>query len=239
MYKDLTNGLFAGFCGTILSHPFDTIKSRVQSNKYSIKDAISVKNFYAGLKPPLFGIMFEKMIVFGTYEKCRKEGINNFYSGLLAGLNSTLIVTPMESIKINLQNGNRFCIKNFKPYKGLLPTIFRETPGFGIYFTTYNFLNDNYNNASLLTSFLFGSISGVSAWLFIYPSDLVKTKCQTSNNSVRHILYEIIRKNNNKNSVFKGIRNLYSGFNLALFRTIPLHGGVFLGYEFSKKYINS
>ena len=32
----------------------------------------------------------------------------------------------------------------------------------------------------------------------------------------------------------KGILGFYRGFNLALLRCIPLHGGVFLGYETTK-----
>jgi hypothetical protein len=33
-----------------------------------------------------------------------------------------------------------------------------------------------------------------------------------------------------------GCRNFYKGFSLAIMRAMPLHGGVFLGYEMSKSY---
>ena len=101
--------------------------------------------------------------------------------------------------------------------------LFDETPGFGIYFTVYNHLNNNYNkDSSLLKNFIFGSLSGLSAWIFIYPSDIVKTNMQ-------HIIRTIYNMG--------GLLNFYKGFSLAIMRAMPLHGGVFLGYELSKKLI--
>ena len=38
-------------------------------------------------------------------------------------------------------------------------------------------------------------------------------------------------------SPIKKVFNFYKGLNLALLRAIPLHAGVFLGYELSKKYL--
>ena len=35
-----------------------------------------------------------------------------------------------------------------------------------------------------------------------------------------------------------GIRGFYHGIELALMRCIPLHGGVFIGYEMINKYFN-
>ena len=49
-YNDFLYGLSGGLCGVLVSHPFDTIKTRIQSNKVTtIKDAIKMKNLYAGL----------------------------------------------------------------------------------------------------------------------------------------------------------------------------------------------
>jgi solute carrier family 25 carnitine/acylcarnitine transporter 20/29 len=132
-------------------------------------------------------------------------------------------------------------------YKGFLPTVFRETPGFGIYFTTYNYLKNNNNannnannylNTFILNTFIFGALSGLSAWIFIYPSDLIKTKYQAQNStSLLNIIHNIWQENNINNNFIRGLSNYYKGFNLAIMRALPLHGGVFLGYEVSKKYI--
>jgi hypothetical protein len=83
---------------------------------------------------------------------------------------------------------------------------------------------------------MFGSLSGFAAWIFIYPADLIKTKVQAASNNSRinTIIKNIYNNNNNKYKLL----NFYNGFNLAILRAVPLHGGVFLGYEVSKKYLS-
>ncbi len=234
--SDFISGSIGGLFGVIISHPIDTIKTRVQINSLNIKNAIKMGNYYSGIKPPLLGIPLEKSIVFGFYNLSKKNGLNNFWSGIIGGFMSTLIVTPIEYFKINMQNKNNIYLKNIKLkniYKGFIPTVCRETPGFGIYFTTYNYLNNNYNyDNSYFKNFCFGGLSGLFAWIFIYPSDLVKTKLQDNNNkqNIKEIVTDIYKKN--------GFRGFYKGFHFAAARAIPLHAGVFLGYELSKKIEN-
>jgi len=237
--NDFFYGMIGGMTGTIVSHPFDTIKTRIQSNKApatwpNIKNAIMMKNLYAGLTPPLVGIMMEKSIVFGFYNKAKDYGLNNFWSGIVGGFMCTMIVTPIDRIKIHFQNKNTNNFNIMTMYRGFIPTICRETPGFGIYFTTYNYLASNYNKENnMLRTFTFGALSGFSAWAFIYPSDLVKTKIQASQDNIN--IKNVIKTIYNENNI--GLRNFYKGFSLAIMRAMPLHGGVFLGYELSKKYI--
>lgn len=267
-YNDFLYGLCGGFTGTLVSHPFDTIKTRIQSKKApDIKSALMMRNLYAGLTPPLLGIMLEKSIVFGFYNKAKEHGINDFWSGIIGGFMCTLIVTPIDQLKICMQNkkapiqnlviantnqpikkfhygvGYVECNKiTFPPirtmYRGFIPTVCRETPGFGIYFSVYNYLTANYNNnMNNIKTFSFGALSGLAAWTFIYPSDLVKTKMQSSENiSIQKIIGDIFSENNPRSSII-GLKNFYKGFSLAIMRAMPLHGGVFLGYELSKQYI--
>jgi solute carrier family 25 carnitine/acylcarnitine transporter 20/29 len=232
MNNDFINGSIGGIVGTIISHPIDTIKTRMQSNVHNnIMSAVKAGKLYSGLSAPLFGIMMEKSIVFGFYDIAKTNyGLNNFWSGMIGGFASTVIVTPIDAIKIRLQNNNfKFNIKTL--YKGFIPTVFRETPGFGIYMTTYNYLN-SYNKDSLLCNFIFGALSGFTAWIFIYPSDLIKTKYQAEENgNLKNIISTIYGKD-------KKIMNFYKNFHMAILRAVPLHGGVFLGYELSKKYFH-
>jgi solute carrier family 25 carnitine/acylcarnitine transporter 20/29 len=232
MNNEFIYGLCGGSIGVLLSHPFDTIKTRVQTNNISISDAIKQKYLYRGIYPPLFGVMLEKSIVFGFYEKSKQIIKNDFINGLIGGLVCSIIVTPIEKVKIHYQNKSNIPLNIKTIYNGFIPTIMRETPGFGIYFTTYNYLNNNYNmeNNNLMKNFLFGSISGLSAWTFIYPADMVKTIIQSDNNTnIKNVINNIYNRG--------GLKGFYKGFSLACMRCIPLHGGVFLGYEMSKKYL--
>ena len=227
-------GSLGGLVGTILSHPIDTIKTRIQSGlAKNIFDAIHMKKLYSGIRAPLLGVPLEKSIVFGFYNLGKQNGLNNFWSGIIGGFMSTLIVTPIEYVKVNLQNKTPLSsLKISNIYKGFIPTVCRETPGFGIYFTVYNYLNNNYNKSkSYFNNFFYGGLSGLFAWVFIYPSDLVKTIKQdvTNTKSLQKIILDIYNKN--------GLRGFYKGFYFAAARAIPLHSGVFLGYEISKRYI--
>jgi solute carrier family 25 carnitine/acylcarnitine transporter 20/29 len=236
MPNEYIYGLIGGIVGTLFSHPPDTIKTRLQSaTANSFKDALKMGNLYRGVSAPLFGIGFEKLIVFGFYGECKKRGFSDALSGVIGGFASTLIVVPVDRIKILMQNKEKISISLFKPkslYKGFSITLFRETPGFGIYFTTYNTLTNNFNkDKHLLKSFLFGGISGFTSWVFIYPSDLIKTKYQSikcnSNITINQVIKDIYKN--------YGLKGFYKGFNYAIMRAVPLHGGVFLGYELSKK----
>lgn len=234
-HNEFLYGLCGGFTGTLISHPFDTVKTRIQTGScLTIREALKKRQLYSGLTAPMIGIMFEKSIVFGFYEKSKQYGFSNFTSGIIGGFISTLIVTPIDRIKIIYQNGTGALrgIGLRSLYKGFVPTIFRETPGFGIYFYTYNVLTERYKDKeeNLFRTFIFGAISGFSAWVFIYPSDLIKTNYQaqakglTLVDTVKTILTPQVKP-----------MNLYKGFSLAIMRAMPLHGGVFLGYELAKK----
>ena len=229
-------GMVGGIVGTFLSHPLDTIKTRIQSGTaLSFKQALIMGNLYSGVSAPTFGIGFEKLIVFGFYGECKKLGFSDAVSGLVGGFASTLVVVPVDRIKIIMQNKGPLTRNLFLPsslYKGFSITLFRETPGFGIYFTTYNKLAHKFNQEkNLLKSFLFGSISGLTSWIFIYPSDLIKTKYQANKNNSSTRINQVIKNI----YVRDGFRGFYRGFSFAIMRALPLHGGVFLGYEYSKK----
>ena len=94
-------------------------------------------------------------------------------------------------------------------------------------------MTKNFNQEkSLSKSFLFGSLSGLTSWIFIYPSDLIKTRYQAiketnTTNSITNVIKNIYR--------IDGLTGFYRGFSLAIMRALPLHGGVFLGYEYSKR----
>ena len=243
-YKDFLGGAVGGFIGTLTSHPFDTIKNRIQTNNsYNI---YNIKDLYKGVTIPLYGIALEKTIVFGAYNTTNNYLNNNYklypilnasFSGLVAGILCTIIVTPVEKIKINLQNNNKVSYKNL--YKGWTATLTREVPGYSIYFTTYELCKKYIykNNMTTFDNFLIGGLCGLNSWIFIYPQDKIKTIIQNTNDNIKiKNVFKEIKLN-------EGYKGFYRGFSLCLMRAIPLHAGVFVGYDFiqsafSKKYMN-
>jgi len=238
---DYLAGTIGGVTGILLSHPIDTIRIRFQTRK--VGDVIKLNNLYRGVSSPLIGMGMEKAIVFGVYNHLYKKTNNDFVSGLGAGLACTSIVTPVEKIKINMQNGMSYrdilskiiTIKDL--YKGFTPTLFREVPGFAIYFSTYNYLKEKLDVKSESQPFktmMIGGSSGVAAWFFIYPSDVVKSRLQSES-----LGYKNMRECITHTYQTHGLKFFFSGMSLALLRAFQLHAGVWVGYEFSKQILNN
>ena len=135
-------GYIAGMAGIVTSHPFDTIKTNIQKKQVV---NYGIRNLYKGVAAPLFGVGLEKAIVFGTYETSKKYTNSDFISGGLAGLTASFVVTPFERIKILLQTNQTIekqMLNRKFLFQGLSATFYRETPGFAIYFSTYNYLKN-------------------------------------------------------------------------------------------------
>ena len=259
--KTFLYGTFGGLCGITLSHPFDTVRVVYQEGNYkniwdcakTIYKEHGITSFYRGLVPPLIGVALEKCALFGVYDNFKRcnpffdksdksdksyNYTNTFISGIFAGLVTTTIVTPVEKVKILLQNKKKITINSIVKqggvsalYNGWSATLFREVPGYGIYFTTYEYLKNTFGLPNPYTPAIYGALCGVASWTFIYPADPIKTKMQNNSIGFKEAL-SIIMKN-------EGLMGLYRGMPLALFRAIPLHGGVFMGYEFCNRHFES
>lgn len=234
-------GCLGGIFGTFLSHPADTVRINKQIFP---KDSIGlivrriynggILSFYKGLSAPFFGIGLEKALVFGTFYNMAKVSDVLPFNGFVAGLVSTVVVTPVEKVKIDLQNNLKFRASNYslsKMYKGWIPNVLREGSGYAIYFSIYE--NIKLAGDSKFTTFAKGALSGLGAWLFIYPFDYIKTLAQTEIDTGTHSkkYSALIRY---QYQTF-GLKGFYIGIELALMRCLPLHGGVFVGYEIFKE----
>ena len=234
--QDYLCGCIGGIWGTLTSYPIDTLRVRLQSG---IK---SNRSLYSGVVSPMLGIGLEKAIVFGVYNQTQKYTKNDFLSGLNSGIVASLIVTPIEKFKILKQNNPKLTYSSITKdliskgpingtkslFNGLSACFFREVPGYAIYFSTYNFLNsiinEKYKNP--LTTLVNGGLSGVSAWLVIYPFDTIKTNMQQNNTKFTETARSLIKDG-----------RIYRGIHWSLMRAFTLHSCVFLGYELSRKYI--
>lgn len=236
-------GAIAGMTGILLSHPVDTVKTHIQTG-HTLRDfKPGIRNLYRGLLPPLAGVGLEKAVVFGTYNYFNKRLDNIPLSGAIAGFSAAVIVSPYERLKILRQNkisiNRQELTMNFL-FRGLGATWTREVPGFAIYFTVYESLKyyihtQHGREIGYFNSFVYGGISGVAAWIFIYPQDRIKTILQSSHSShsssgkgmnagINKIILDIYNAG--------GLRHFYSGFSWAVARAMLLHSGTFCMMEF-------
>ncbi|CAH6719042.1 mitochondrial ornithine transporter 1 [[Candida] jaroonii] len=181
-------------------------------------------------------------------------------SGAFAGFSVSFILTPIELVKCQLQVSNLATPGSVKKvgesattstkniyssmiwkiyqkdgvsgfWKGLSPTLLRETIGTMIWFTTYEVLSEylDKKRPSELNSLVSGALAGLTFNLSMFPVDTIKSNIQT-NDILDHGTtnsFEIARK--------IGIRGLYSGLTITLIRSLPANAMIFYSYELLKK----
>ncbi|XP_035534843.1 mitochondrial basic amino acids transporter [Morone saxatilis] len=169
----------------------------------------TVFGLYKGIGSPMMGLTFINAIVFGVQGNAmRKLGhdtpTNQFLAGAAAGAIQCVICCPMELAKTRMQmQGTGEKKSSRKLYKnsldclariynreglrginrGMVTTLIRETPGFGVYFLTYDVLtrslgcepDDRYMILKLLFA---GGMAGIASWLSTYPVDVIKSRLQ-------------------------------------------------------------
>ncbi len=119
--QDFLAGTFAGVALTIVGHPFDTVKVRLQTNRQAkIISAITgivrkegALAFFKGMGGPMYTIPLINAIVFGGYAQGKDLLLGNTqrelslgeYSmaGAYAGLLSCSVACPVELLKTRLQ----------------------------------------------------------------------------------------------------------------------------------------
>lgn len=246
--NDFISGCVGGVLGTFAVYPLDTLRIRLQT-KTRVK-----RHIYSGVVSPMMGIGLEKAVVFGSFHYLAPYIKHDFACGLLSGFLASLVVTPVEYLKIQKQRSPELTYSSMlrsvakdgiRPlYSGLSACFMREVPGYAIYFQTYNSLRNNnvferycgVTNSALQT-LLCGGLSGANSWIFIYPFDVIKTHMQIQernpvmiNKSVSPTFIVTAR------ALMKS-GQLYKGFSLGVTRAFCLHSCVFLGYEVCSSYL--
>ncbi|XP_028809032.1 mitochondrial basic amino acids transporter-like isoform X3 [Denticeps clupeoides] len=169
----------------------------------------SAFGLYKGIGSPMMGLTFINAIVFGVQGNTMRylgkdTPTNQFLAGAAAGAIQSVICCPMELAKTRMQmQGTGEKKSRHKVYKnsldclariyrreglagvnrGMVSTLVRETPGFGVYFLAYDLLTaalgcepeDPYMIPKLLCA---GGMSGIASWLSTYPVDVIKSRLQ-------------------------------------------------------------
>jgi len=221
---------------------------------------------YKGMSAPLVGVAPIFAISFFGYglgkrllqtDGERLSYTKHFLAGAFSGCFTTFIVAPGERIKCLLQvqantegpkmyNGMVDCAKKLYKqgglkslYRGTFPTFLREIPGGGLYFLTYEYVQDKakeYSGTteiSLIQTIFAGGIAGMSYWVLGMPPDVVKSRLQTAPEGkypggVRQVLSELLKT--------EGPTALYRGVTPVMLRAFPANAACFLGFELLMKF---
>ena len=190
--------------------------------------------------------------------------MNSFLAGMVSGAAQSFICCPAELIKLRMQMQRDptkfFSFHATSPqmiykdpldavrkiyhkggpfrglYKGFVITLWREVPGFGFYFASYDlmcqYLSDSpgavltYDDLSPLTLCATGGLSGIFGWFVSYPFDVVKSRLQVDGmfgpekySGIMDCCRQSYRKS--------GYRVFFRGLNSTLLRAFAVNAATF------------
>jgi hypothetical protein len=231
MKYEIFFGPIAGVVEAFIMQPIDTIKNLKQSNQYKGLFNTNVKNLYKGLLPFTTQMSLKYFLRFYTFNKLKSKennDIKNFGAGLTAGFIESLLITPFELIKTNLQTSNNkyplIVVKDIYNkngikglYKGFVSTAIRQCINQSFNFTIYYKLRNKFiddkekpNIFKIASSALISSSIGP---ILNNPFDVIKTRYQNPKYnypSLKYAANDIIKND--------GFRMLWKGIELRLLR---------------------
>lgn len=230
--------------------------------------------FYKGALLPLVGIGACVSIQFSVNEYMKRvftyinDGPNKMNSiqfllaGGAGGFANGFLAGPIEHVRIRLQiqtgaSSERlykgpydvlkhlYQVGGYKTiFRGLVPTLLRESFGIGIYFMTFEALVQNTmqkykiarNQVESWKLCAYGGLAGYAMWICCYPIDVIKSKLQTDKLGDW--------KYSNSAAVVKdlwktqGWRGFTVGFTPTILRAAPANAATFLAFEWTMRLIN-
>ncbi|KAK8792768.1 hypothetical protein WA158_004932 [Blastocystis sp. Blastoise] len=259
---NLISGAFAGASTDLILFPLDTLKTRLQAHKSSLKIK-TTSSLFKGLAPALAGSIPSSAIYWCTYEMSKtvfgSQSVPEYLlpfvhlsSVAVADICTCLVRNPFEVLKNNVQVGTykntRLAMSGIWKNRGISgfltgykTLIMREIPFDGIEFVLYEYLKRKLtqytgHSLSIYHNMLLGSFSGAVASFCTTPLDVVKTRSMlTVVNTHKHSSSYI--------SLFtsiireEGWRTLFSGCGARVL-WISLGGAVYFGsFEEFKRQI--
>lgn len=177
-----------------------------------------------------------------------------FVAGTGAGIFQTLLLAPIDNVKIRLQaqigpertfRGPLHCLSWLYHhfglrgvYKGMGATVMRDSWSYGVYFAVYEamkrkFATPTHPQPTPTELFLAGGIAGVVSWLVVYPVDVIKSRLQEDNLS--NPKYRSFLDCFRQSIQHDGYRVLFRGLSPTLLRTFIVSGANFVVYELVSK----
>jgi len=156
-------------------------------------------------------------------------------AGGAAGTAVDLLFFPIDTIKTRLQSAQGFVkAGGFKGiYKGIGSVVVGSAPGAAIFFSTYEMSKQSlplHGQLAPLNHMISASIGEIAACLVRVPTEVIKTRTQTSSYgsaATSLAAAKMVLKHN-------GVKGFYRGFGITIMREIPFTSLQFPLYEHLK-----
>lgn len=226
-----------------------------------------VRGLYKGMGAPIAGvapIFAMSFLGYGLGKRLQMKTPNDnlthlqlYCAGAFSGFFTTTIMAPGERIKclLQIQQGGSGPQKYTGPvdavkqlyregglrsiYKGTCATLLRDVPASGVYFLTYEVIQQLINptgkaDLGMLASILGGGSAGVAMWASCMPADVLKSRLQTAPegtyNGIRDVFKHLMKE--------EGIGALYKGITPVMLRAFPANAACFFGFELCNRFLN-
>ena len=141
--KELIAGGMCGLSQTIVGHPFDTLKVRIQNKKFNLR--MPIYKYFRGINFPIISNTIVNSILFYQYNYFKHTLENSFLAGFVSGILSSPIIYLFDNGKALRQMGIDVTIKKLLTRSGFVSVILRESIAFSVYFGSYDwFKNDKH-----------------------------------------------------------------------------------------------
>ena len=215
-----------------------------------------------GITAPVSAQGFTNALLFGTERFCQRKIQNSSkytksaISGAISGLVVSMVDTPFDLIKTQMQNQgvgrsrNDSDIKMIKMakiifrqkqfwslYQGLSWTLIRNVPTYSLFFAVNHYLNDQFNSIGLglSGSLLAGALTGIISWTVAFPFDCLKSRIQADNplNRKYSTSLDVLRMTLKE----EGHSALWRGLTPCLVRSVPVCAILFTVQAESNKFL--
>ena len=234
--RGLLGGAAYGVVAAGISHPFDTVKVRLQSGSVaaaSSSGAISkILSLYKGIGPATAASILFRSVPFIGYEATRSALKSHnllkgqpllaaFLGGAVGGAMRGCLETPAELLKTRMQLGNTWSIQSLSMLaRGLYSTCLRNACVIGLFWVAFEATRETRAHLPpLAANFIGGGGCSVLAWAAVFPLDTAKSVIQAGggSTSVSTQLLLIYREH--------GLAGWYRGIGAGLARAFLANGG--------------
>ncbi|KAF9483582.1 mitochondrial carrier [Pholiota conissans] len=166
--------------------------------------------------------------------------VQSLLAGGIAGTSVDLLFFPIDTIKTRLQSSQGFrAAGGFSGiYKGVGSVVVGSAPGAAAFFSTYETMKKNLHFAEELAPvkhMISASVAEVAACLIRVPTEVIKTRMQTSTYGAHGASSlasaRLVLAND-------GLRGFYRGFGITVMREIPFTSLQFPLYELLKSQLS-
>eukprot|EP00746_Dinoflagellata_sp_MGD_P048534 gnl/MRDRNA2_/MRDRNA2_22030_c0_seq2.p1 gnl/MRDRNA2_/MRDRNA2_22030_c0~~gnl/MRDRNA2_/MRDRNA2_22030_c0_seq2.p1 ORF type:complete len:258 (-),score=37.19 gnl/MRDRNA2_/MRDRNA2_22030_c0_seq2:51-824(-) len=241
--QGLYGGMAYGLAVSLISHPFDTIKCRLQTGVPVCSGRTSafadVRNLYKGVGAATAASVCFRTVPFIGYEGVseefrRRKWLENapltvaFIAGAIGGVMRGILETPAEFVKTRQQLCRSW--ETSGVFRGLSITCIRNAAVIGTYWVIFNACRPiRMALPPMMADFFAGGVCSVGAWALVFPLDTVKSQIQGDSGTAKSVAKQFFL-----NYQRAGVSSFYNGLGAGLSKVLLANGFGMIAYGIVK-----